>query len=108
MTEEIQEKKRFNIKLDRKDKIALVALIAFVILMAIPIYISKGDCEVLRPGGECASTREVMIENCAYWGQYSCDTTKDVSLPQIEWYIENMCKFSSKKYNLDCSNLQLA
>ena len=74
----------------------------------IPLEIKIRFIEKLISDGECASAREVMIENCNYWGQFSCDTTKDVSLPQIEWYIENMCKFSSKKYNLDCSNLQLA
>ncbi|MFQ6020560.1 MAG: hypothetical protein ACE5J4_00885 [Candidatus Aenigmatarchaeota archaeon] len=95
-------------KLTKMDKIAIIILIIFVILVTIPIYLPKGECEVTRPRYKCASFKDVMIENCQYWAQYDCDTSSDISLVQIEWYIKNMCEFQSKKQILDCSNLKLA
>jgi len=100
----------FKIKLSKWDKISIIALIIFVILVSIPVYIPKGECEVARPGYECASLKDVMIENCIYWGEYDCDTEADVSLPQIEWYIKNLCDLQNQYHNtgLDCSNLKSA
>lgn len=112
MTEEQKtDEKKFKLKLpklSKSDKIGLLILAVFIILAAIPVYIPKGDCEIARPGYKCASSADVMIENCDYWGKYDCDTTKDVSLPQIEWYIGNLCKLASQKKTLDCANLKLA
>jgi len=100
----------FKIKLSKWDKISIIALIIFVILVAIPVYMPKGECEVARPGYKCASAKDVMIENCVYWGSYNCDTSADVSLDQIEWYIENMCNSQNQYHGtgLDCNNLKSA
>jgi hypothetical protein len=100
----------FKIKLSKADIAAIIALVIFLILVSIPIFISKDNCEVARPDYKCASLKDVMIENCNYWGKYSCNTNADVSLPQIEWYIGNLCKLQNQYHNtgLDCSNLKLA
>lgn len=108
--EEEKPKRRFPIKLSKWDILSIIILIIFVILVTIPVYIPKGECEVARPGYKCASVKDVMIENCVYWGNYSCDTSADVSLTQIEWYIENLCNLQNQYHNtgLDCSNLKSA
>jgi len=110
--EKKEPKKRFpfKVKLSKWGMISIIALIVFVILVAIPVYIPKGECEVARPGYKCASLKNVMIENCIYWGNYNCDTSADISLKQIEWYIENLCKLQNQYHNtgLDCSNLKSA
>jgi hypothetical protein len=107
----IEEKHKLSLpkmRLGRVDIISIVILIIFLILVFIPSYVSKGDCEVARPAYKCASLKNVMIENCIYWGKYNCNTTADVSLPQIEWYIGNLCELQNKYHNsgLDCSNLK--
>jgi hypothetical protein len=110
--EEPQSKKRFdiNLKLSKKDVAALILLIVFVILVSMPTYMSKDNCEVARPEYKCASFKDVMVENCVYWGNYSCDTRADVSLTQVEWYIQNMCKLQNQYHGsgMDCSNLKSA
>ncbi len=108
----IVKKKKFpfKIKLTKWDIVSIIALIIFIILVSIPTYLPKGECEVARPGYKCASLKDVMIENCIYWGKYDCNTEADISLPQIEWYIENLCKLQNQYHNtgLDCSNLKSA
>jgi hypothetical protein len=101
---------QFKMKLSRVDIISIIILVIFLILVSIPSYISKGDCEVARPGYKCASLKNVMIENCVYWGKYNCNSTADVSLPQVEWYIGNLCDLQNKYHStdLDCSNLKQA
>jgi hypothetical protein len=103
-----EHKRKIPLKLTRWDVIAVVILILFVIVVTIPNYVSKDDCEVARPAYKCASFKDVMIENCVYWGNYSCNTQSDVSLPQIEWYIDNMCNLQNQYHNsgLDCSSLK--
>lgn len=94
-------------KLEKRDWIAIAALVIFVILMSIHAYVDKGDCEVARAGYKCESIKNVLIENCRYWGNFSCDSTKDVSLPNVEWYIGNLCKLGKDKYGFpDCGNLK--
>ncbi len=99
-----------KIKLSKWDKLAVLALLLFILVMAIPVYTPKGDCEVARPGYKCASARDVMIENCEYWGKYACNTSADVSLPQVEWYIGNLCKIANRDHNYgyDCADLKHA
>jgi len=99
-----------HIKLTRTDILAIIVLIIFIIVVTIPQYISKDNCEVARPDYKCASLKDVMIENCNYWGKYECDTNADVSLPQIEWYILNLCKLQNQYHGtgLDCSDLKSA
>jgi hypothetical protein len=99
-----------HIKLTKKDILAIMILIIFIILVIIPQYYSKGNCEIARPDYKCASIKDVIIENCNYWGKYSCNTNADVSLPQIEWYILNLCKLQNQYHNtgLDCSDLKSA
>jgi hypothetical protein len=99
-----------HIKLTRKDILAIVALIIFIIAVTVPTYAPKDSCEVARPDYKCSSVKDVMIENCNYWGKYDCNTNADVSLPQIEWYILNLCKLQNQYHNtgLDCSNLKSA
>lgn len=97
-------------KLTRTDIIAIVALVVFLIMVSIPTYAPRNGCEVARPNYKCASFEDVMIENCNYWAQYDCNTNADVSLPQIEWYIDNLCKLQNTYHGtgLDCSNLKSA
>jgi hypothetical protein len=105
-----KRKRLFNIKLSKLDVVSIIFLIVFLILVSIPVWIPKEGCEVARPGYKCASFEDVMIENCVYWGKYECDTNADISLTQIEWYIENLCELQNKYHNtgLDCSNLRKA
>jgi len=99
-----------NINLSKWDNLAVLGLISFVIIMSILVYTPKGDCEVARPGYKCASASEVMVENCEYWGKYDCDSSSDVSLPQVEWYIGNLCKIANRDHNYgyDCAGLKHA
>jgi hypothetical protein len=109
--EQKEEKHKIKFpKLSKADIISIMALIIFVIIVSIPTYLPKGECEVARPAYKCASFKNVMIENCVYWGNYNCNTNADVSLPQIEWYIENLCNLQNQYHNsgLDCSNLKKA
>lgn len=100
----------FKIKLSRADIVAIIVLVIFLAIFTIPTYLPKGECEVARSNYECASLKDVMIENCNYWGDYKCNTNADASLPQIEWYIGNLCNLQNQYHNtgLDCSNLKLA
>lgn len=97
-------------KLEKKDKIAIVIAIIFLILVAIPVNRDKHGCEVARAGYTCESAKNVMIENCQLWGEYNCDTSADNSLVQVEWYIDNLCDIHNRynNPNIDCSNLKLA
>jgi len=95
-------------KITKTDIIAVTALVIFVFLMAMPIYFPATDCEVARPGYKCETAKNVMIEHCEYWGEFDCDTTADNSLPQVEWYIENLCEIANRHEPLDCANLKLA
>lgn len=111
--EHAQRGKKFSlakIRISKADIIALVFLVIFLALLTWPTYIPKGNCEVARPDYKCASVKDVMIENCAYWGNYSCNSAKDVSLPQIEWYIQNLCSLQNQYHGsgLDCSDLKAA
>ncbi len=109
-TEEQKTKLPFKIRLSKADIAALIVLVVFLILVSIPTYMSKDDCEVARPNYKCASLKDVMIENCNYWGTYECNTNADVSLTQVEWYIGNLCNLQNQYHDtgLDCSNLKLA
>ena len=100
----------FKIKLTKSDIIALVVLIFFVGLFAMLTYWPKDNCEVARPEYKCATFKDVMIENCNFWGNYSCNSAKDVSLPDIEWYIGKLCDFQNQYHGsgLDCSDLKSA
>jgi hypothetical protein len=110
--EEHKEKRKLPIaiKLTKWDAVGIAILAVFVILVTIPTYVPKDNCEVARPDYKCATFKDVMIENCAYWGNYSCNTQADPSLTQTEWYIQNMCALQNKYHNsgLDCSNLKSA
>jgi hypothetical protein len=103
-------KSRIPFKITKIDIIAVILLIAFLILVATLIHMPKGGCEVARPNYKCASFEDVMIENCVYWGSYDCDTSADASLPDIEWYIQNLCNLQNSYHGsgLDCSNLKAA
>jgi hypothetical protein len=97
-------------KLTRNDKIAIAFLVIFVVVMAYPIYKDKEGCEIAQGGYTCDSAENVMIDNCEYWGKWKCDSTADVSLPQIEWYIGNLCEIYKNNHDgsFDCSNLPQA
>jgi hypothetical protein len=107
-TEKTNRKFSFNLKMSKWDKISIMILLVFVILVILPTLTPKDNCEVARPGYECASLKDVMIENCNYWGEYDCDTQADVSLEQIEWYIGNLCNLQNQYHgtDMDCSNLK--
>lgn len=108
----MDEKKKFfkMPKMNKWDKIVIVITIIFLILVCIPVYRDKNGCEVARPGYKCESAANVMIEHCTYWAKYGCDTSADVSLPQVEWYIKNLCDIHNQNHNagLDCLNLKTA
>ncbi len=108
--EKPKRKFSFNFKMSKWDKISILILLIFVILVTLPLFVPKGECEVARAGYKCASLKEVMIEHCEFWGEYGCDTQADVSLEQVEWYIENLCNLQNKEHNtgLDCSDLKSA
>jgi hypothetical protein len=98
-------------KLTKKDWLGVALLVAVVILLAIPIYYRPNpDCEVARPAYKCETALNVMKEHCGYWGEFKCDSSADVSLPQVEWYISNLCGIHNKYHadQLDCSNLKHA
>jgi hypothetical protein len=98
-------------KLTRKDWLGIAILVIVVVLLAIPVYYRPNpDCEVARPAFKCETAKNVMIEHCGYWGKYKCDTAADNSLPQVEWYIKNLCGIHNKYHadQLDCSNLKHA
>ncbi len=100
----------FKIKLTRLDIISIISLMVFLILVLIPVWSPKDGCEVARPEYKCESFENVMIENCRYWGEFDCDTSSDISLTQIEWYIKNLCELQNREHNtgLECSNLMRA
>ena len=97
-------------KPEKKELVVLVAFIVFLILVTIPVYKDKKGCEIARPGYKCASAKDVMIENCEYWAKYNCNTSADASLPQVVWYIKNLCEIAKKLhgYGYECSNLKIA
>jgi hypothetical protein len=110
VSEKPKRKFSFNLKMSKWDKISIITLIVFAIIFTLPTLIPKGECEVARPGYKCASLKDVMIEHCQYWGEYDCDTEADISLEQVEWYIENLCNLQNQYHDsgLDCSNLKRA
>jgi hypothetical protein len=97
-------------KITLKDLIVIAVFAVFLILVTIPVYRDKHGCEVARPGYKCMSAKQVMIENCEYWAKYDCDSSQDISLPQIEWYIKNLCEIANRNhgYGFDCENPKLA
>jgi hypothetical protein len=97
-------------KLTKFDIAGLMFLAVFLLLVLWPSYVPKNGCEVARPNYKCASFEDVMVENCAFWGEYKCDTSADASLTDVEWYIKNMCEMQNSYHGsgLDCSNLKSA
>lgn len=96
-------------KLTKKDWLGIAILFVVVVLLAIPVYyMPNPDCEVARPDYKCASAKDVMVENCNLWGKFNCDSTADSSLPQVEWYLGNLCQIHNKDHadQLDCANLK--
>jgi hypothetical protein len=98
-------------KLSRRDWMGIALLVIVVALLAFATYYRPNpDCEVARPAYKCESAKNVMIENCALWGKFGCDSSKDVSLPQVEWYLKNLCAIHNSNHadQLDCANLKHA
>ena len=98
-------------KLTRKDYIGISVLVIVTLLLFFTIYSRPNpDCEIARPGYKCETAWNVMIEHCNYWGEFDCDSSADVSLPQVEWYIGNLCSIHNTYHDnkLDCSNLRHA
>src|SRR3990172_1660662 len=98
-------------KLTRKDWTGIGILVIVVIVLAIPVYYRPNpDCEVAQAGYKCVSAKTALVENCNAWARYSCDSTADISLPQVEWYIGNLCQIHNDNHadKLDCSNLKQA
>jgi hypothetical protein len=101
-------KHRFKPTVTKWDALGIIILIIALSLLVLPQIVPKDNCEVARPDNKCATLKDVMIENCAYWGNYSCNTSSDVSLTQIEWYIGNLCKLQNQYHSegMDCSRLK--
>ncbi|MBU5575251.1 MAG: hypothetical protein QXF15_02275 [Candidatus Aenigmatarchaeota archaeon] len=95
---------------NKYDWISLIIMIIIFISITIFVNMPKNGCEIARPGYKCESAWNVMKENCIYWGNWSCDSSKDISLPQIEWYILNLCQIHNRYHEnkLDCNNLKAA
>jgi len=106
------------LKINKLDILGIVLLVIFIIIVSIPVYIPKDGCEVARPGYECESAKNVIIENCRVWGEFNCEHCEkndwesciDSSVPSIEWYIGSLCDVHNQHHSdkLDCSNLKLA
>ncbi len=95
----------------RRDWVALAAFVVLILIFAVPTYSPKNGCEVARPDYKCIPAKTVMAEHCGYWGNFSCDTGSDASLPQVEWYIGNLCRIHDNLHPddlLDCGNLMKA
>lgn len=107
-----KNKKQFfgKLKLGKWDLVALAVLAGFIILMSALIYAPKGGCEVARAGATCVPAKDVLVEDCNYWAKFGCDSTKDASLPDIEFEIGSLCKIQNSLHGtgLDCSNLKMA
>lgn len=110
MPEENKKRLFGKLKLGKWDLMAIAVLAGFIILMAVLIYGPKGNCEVARAGFTCVPAKDVIIEDCNYWAKFGCDSTKDASLPDIEFEIQSLCKIQNSLHGtgLDCSNLKMA
>jgi len=98
-------------KLRKRDYAGVAFLIIVMILLSVMVYYRPNpDCEVSRPAFKCETAKFVMVEHCDYWGGFECDSSADVSLPQVEWYIKNLCAIHNKYHpdQLDCANLKHA
>ena len=94
----------------RSDWISLAILV--IVTFSFSYWLNfwpRGSCEVATAAYKCVPAQEVIIEHCNYWGNWSCDSSKDVSLPQVEWYISNLCQIHNKLHDnkFDCNNLRL-
>ena len=89
-------------KITKKDIIAIALLVVFIILLSIPNFINRSDCEVARPNYKCSSLKDVLIENCAY---LKVNNFSDVG---IAWYIQQICPLQNRYHNsnIDCSSPQ--
>lgn len=95
----------------RKDWLAVALLLVVIAVFAIPTYLPKNGCEVARAAYKCIPAKDVIIENCNLWGNWSCNTAADSSLEQVEWYIGNLCKLHDQLHpddSLNCDNLKIA
>jgi hypothetical protein len=79
-TEKPKRKLSLNLKMSKWDKISIMITLVFVVLVVLPTLTPKDNCEVARPGYECASIKDVMIEHCQYWGEYDCDTSSNLKM----------------------------
>ncbi len=86
-------------KLQTKDIVIIVLFLTFLVLVTIPVYKDKHGCEVARPNYKCESAYNVLKENCIYWAKFNCNTSADPSLPQIVWYIKNLCEIANSHHD---------
>ncbi len=100
--------KKLGFSLTKKDIAAIAMFVIFISLVAYPVYRDKHGCEIARPGYKCASAKDVLVENCKFFANYSCNVSANPSLEQIVWYIKNLCKIANEHgANYDCSNPKL-
>ncbi len=92
--------------LKTKEIVIIATFFIFLILVTIPVYKDKHGCEVARPNYKCESAYNVLKENCEYWSKYNCNTSADISLPQVVWYIKNLCEIANEHHNygFNCDN----
>ncbi len=114
----------------KSDVAYILGAVLFVIVLGLPGLLPKNGCEVARPGYKCASAEEVIKENCRYFAGFSCDSncsgfggrygceksgcvwvpelrecTSDISLPNVKWYISNLCEIAKSRHpGIDCSD----
>ncbi len=96
-------------RIGKKEAAVTAVFLIFLFLASYPLHKPKNGCEIARPGYKCASSLDVLRENCEYWARYNCNTSADPSLPQVVWYIENLCRIANRYHNtnFDCSNPKL-
>ncbi|NOZ81931.1 MAG: hypothetical protein GXO63_02155 [Candidatus Micrarchaeota archaeon] len=112
-------------KLKTSEIAAVAGLVIFTFVLLLPSFLPKNGCEVARPGYKCASIEDVLKENCVYWEKYAClkdcrygsknecekagcywepdrfICAADPSLPQVTWYIKNLCELYNQKHGTD-------
>lgn len=95
-----EETPKREIRISKWSIVSVVLLIVLIILLSVPNYINKSNCEVARPGYKCETMLNVIRENCAYL------KTNNFTDESIVWYVEQLCPLQNQYHNskLDCSS----
>lgn len=80
-------------KLSKKDVLAIAITVIFIVLLSIPNYIDKSNCEVARPNYKCETIMNVIKENCNYL------QTNNFADESITWYVQQLCPLENQYHN---------